>query len=61
MRKHIEILFAAIGASVLSACVSTDDALLKTVPFGSGTSQYKPYDFVRCVKEKWTPIAPRVR
>ena len=61
MRKHIEILIAAIGASVLSACVSTDDALLKTVPFGSGTSQYKPYDFVRCVKEKWTPIAPRVR
>jgi hypothetical protein len=61
MRKNIAILFAAIGASMLSACVATDDALLKTVPFGSGTSQYKPYDFIRCVKEKWTPIAPRVR
>ncbi|WP_250502959.1 MULTISPECIES: hypothetical protein [unclassified Caballeronia] len=61
MRKTTSILFAAIGACALSACVSTDDALLKTVPFGSGTSQYKPYEFVRCVKEKWTPIAPRVR
>ena len=61
MRKNIAILFVAIGASALSACVATDDALLKTVPFGSGTSQYKPYDFIRCVKEKWTPIAPRVR
>ena len=61
MRKNIAILFVAIGASMLSACVATDDALLKTGPFGSGTSQYKPYDFIRCVKEKWTPIAPRVR
>ena len=61
MRKTIAILLAAIGASALSACVSTDDALLKTVPVGSGTSQLKPYDFVRCVKEKWTPIAGRVR
>ncbi|MFM0327106.1 hypothetical protein [Caballeronia glebae] len=61
MTKTTAILLAAIGATALSACVSTDDALLKTVPFGSGTSQYKPYDFVRCVKEKWKPIAPRVR
>ncbi|AET91267.1 hypothetical protein BYI23_B006600 [Burkholderia sp. YI23] len=45
----------------MSACAATDDALLKTVPIGSGTSQFKPYDFVRCVKEKWTPIAGRVR
>lgn len=61
MRKIIVVLCAAIGASALSACVSTDDALLKTVPIGSGTSQSKPYDFIRCVKEKWTPIAGRVR
>ncbi|SAL21054.1 hypothetical protein AWB71_01027 [Caballeronia peredens] len=61
MRKTIAILFAAIGASSLSACVSTDDALLRTVPVGSGTSQMPPYDFVRCVKSKWTPIAPKVR
>ncbi|KXU86047.1 hypothetical protein CR51_37855 [Caballeronia megalochromosomata] len=61
MRKTIVLLLTAIGASALSACVATDDALLRTVPVGSGTSQYKPYDFIRCVKEKWTPIAPRVR
>jgi hypothetical protein len=61
MRKSIEILFFAVCASALSGCVSTDDALLKTVPFGSGTSQLKPYDFIRCVKEKWTPMAGRVR
>jgi hypothetical protein len=46
---------------LLGACVSTDDSLLRTVPIGSGTSQAKPYDFIRCVKEKWTPIAGRVR
>jgi hypothetical protein len=61
MRKTIAILFAAIGASALSACVSSDDALLRTVPVGSGTSQAKPYDFTRCVKAAWTPIAGRVR
>jgi hypothetical protein len=61
MRKIIAILFAAAGASALSACVSTDDALLRTVPVGSGTSEAKPYDFVKCVKAKWTPIAGRVR
>ncbi|SAL49197.1 hypothetical protein AWB70_03951 [Caballeronia cordobensis] len=61
MRKSITTWLAAIGACALSACVATDDALLKTVPIGSGTSQFKPYDFVRCVKEKWTPIAGRVR
>ncbi|BBU29522.1 hypothetical protein BTHE68_32560 [Burkholderia sp. THE68] len=61
MRKNNAILFAAIGACLLSACAATDDALLRTVPVGSGTSQFKPYDFVRCVKEKWTPIAGRVR
>lgn len=61
MTKTIAILFAAIGVSTLSACVSTDDALLRTVPIGSGTSQRAPYDFTRCVKEKWTPIAGRVR
>ncbi|SAK93462.1 hypothetical protein AWB77_05309 [Caballeronia fortuita] len=61
MKKITAILFAAVGASLLGGCVSTDDALLKTVPYGSGTSRYAPYDFIRCVKEKWTPIAPRVR
>ncbi|SAK57050.1 hypothetical protein AWB80_02230 [Caballeronia pedi] len=60
-KNNIAMLFAAIGVSVLSACAATDDTLLRTVPIGSGTSQVKPYDFVRCVKEKWTPIAGRVR
>ncbi|SAK72131.1 hypothetical protein AWB79_04050 [Caballeronia hypogeia] len=60
MKRTIALLSAA-AVTALSACVSTDDSLLKTVPVGSGTSQYKPYDFVRCVKEKWTPIAGRVR
>lgn len=61
MKKTIAIVFAALGASLVSGCVSTDDALVRTVPVGSGTSQFKPYDFVRCVKEKWTPIAGRLR
>jgi hypothetical protein len=54
-------LSASLCASLLSACVATDDSLLRTVPIGSGTSQSKPYDFVRCVKSAWTPIGGRVR
>jgi hypothetical protein len=53
-------LFAASGLA-LTGCISTDDALLKTVPVGSGTSHLLPYDFTKCVKAKWAPLDGRVR
>jgi hypothetical protein len=62
MRKIVVAMgLAAAGALALTGCVSTDDALLKTVPVGSGTSQLMPYDFTRCVKTKWQALDGRVR
>ncbi|WP_236572499.1 hypothetical protein [Burkholderia sp. 8Y] len=52
---------AVCFALALTACASTDDALLKTVPIGSGTSTLTTFEFIKCVKGKWTPIGPRVR
>ncbi len=50
---------AGIVACALVSCASTDDALMKTVPVGSGTSKLAPYDFTRCVKAKWALLDPR--
>jgi hypothetical protein len=61
MRKIIEIGLLAAGALAITGCASTDDALLKTVPVGSGTSHFLPYDFTKCVKAKWAALDPRVR
>jgi hypothetical protein len=64
MRKLVAIAVmgcAVIGAASLAGCVSTDDALLKTVPVGSGTSRLATFDFIRCVKTKWLPLDARVR
>ncbi|GAB5094806.1 hypothetical protein YK56LOC_05220 [Caballeronia sp. HLA56] len=61
MRKIVTTCAATCFALVLASCASTDDALIKTVPIGSGTSQRAPYDFVECAKARWTPIGGRVR
>ncbi|KMZ12748.1 hypothetical protein BHUM_03316c [Candidatus Burkholderia humilis] len=61
MRKMTGFTAAMAVALALTGCVSTDDALLKTVPVGSGTSHLKPYDFVACAKAKWAPMDARVR
>jgi hypothetical protein len=61
MTKKLTFGLTAIVAMALTGCVSTDDALLKTVPVGSGVSQRLPYDFIKCVKAKWSPLDPRVR
>ncbi|MGA7815755.1 hypothetical protein [Caballeronia sp.] len=37
----------------LSACVTTADKLVQTVPVGAGTSRLPPLPFVACVKAKW--------
>ncbi len=50
-----------IAARALGGCVSADNALLKTVPVGSGTSHLAPYDFTKCVKSAWTPLDRTVR
>jgi hypothetical protein len=55
------LAMAGALALTLNGCAATDDALLKTVPVGSGTSHLTPYDFIACAKQKWTPIAGRVR
>jgi hypothetical protein len=42
-----------LSVFALSACVTQYDQLIKTVPVGSGTSQFKTLPFVACVKAKW--------
>ncbi len=61
MRKSVTSTLAVCFALALNGCVSTDDALLKTVPIGSGASTLATLDFTKCVKARWTPMAPRVR
>src|SRR3954452_889865 len=61
MRKSVSNLLMACFTMALAACVSTDDALLKTVPIGSGTSTLGTFEFVKCVKAKWTPMGLPVR
>jgi hypothetical protein len=61
MTKTIAAGLAIVGAAALTGCVSTDDALVKSVPVGSGTSHLMPYDFIKCVKAKWSPLDPSVR
>ncbi|WP_244817191.1 hypothetical protein [Caballeronia sp. Lep1P3] len=61
MRKIVATLMAACFTVALTGCVSTDDALLKTVPIGSGTSTLATFEFIKCVKAKWMPLGARVR
>jgi hypothetical protein len=61
MKKTLSIGLAALGVLALTGCVSTDDALIKTVPVGSGVSKRLPYEFIACVKTKWAPLDARVR
>lgn len=61
MRKIVANCLAACFTLGLASCVTTDDALLKTVPIGSGTSTLATLDFVRCVKEQWIPLGAPVR
>ncbi|KMQ80876.1 hypothetical protein BPMI_00376 [Candidatus Burkholderia pumila] len=52
---------AAAGALALTGCASTDDALLKAVSVGSGTSTLALYDFTKCVKTNGHSLDARVR
>jgi hypothetical protein len=54
---------AAACALVLSGCAASmdDSNLMKNVPVGAGTSHLDIYSFTKCVKEKWTPQAGRLR
>ncbi|KND60222.1 hypothetical protein BVER_00214 [Candidatus Burkholderia verschuerenii] len=61
LKTKLTVGLTAIGAMILTGCISTEDALLKSVPVGSGVSQRLPYDFIKCVKAKWLPLDPRVR
>ncbi|MFM0049086.1 hypothetical protein [Caballeronia grimmiae] len=61
MRKTVANALMACFTLGLAGCATTDDALLKTVPIGSGTSTLATFDFVRCVKDRWTPLGGPVR
>ena len=47
------VTFAVFAVFALSACTTSYDALVKTVPVGSGTSHLATLPFVACVKAKW--------